>query len=432
MNTLDDNLLNSLLGCLSFLSVQGEPAPDAPFGSEVKKALDFTLDLASSMGFRTENLDGYCGIADIGNGPVFGILGHLDVVPVGKGWTANPRGEIKDGVIYGRGVMDDKGPVLCCLYAVKRLIDEGFVPKRKIRFILGCNEESGWACIDRYNRTEVMPDTGFSPDANFPVINGEKGILHFNMSAETVEGITVKGGERANIVPNECFASLPYTAELCSALEGRDLELRIAENRLLVFVKGVSSHAAHPEQGENAIIKLLSALPFSPIKEFASRLSASDGSAAGIALEDDKSGKLTVNTGVINIENGKFSADMDIRYPVSYDADYVLELVAKNFPEFTLRTDQIQKPLFIDENDDLIRELCDAYACVTGSEAKPVTIGGGTYARALKKGCAFGPELPGRPSTIHMPDECVSVGDLKLIYDIYYEAVKRLCFAPRS
>ena len=193
MEKYQNELLKDTIELLSFDGEEGKPLPGAPFGEGNRQCLDWFLSKAESFGFQTKNLDGYCGVADIGEGEAFGILGHLDTVPVGDGWTHNPYGEISGDVIYGRGVVDDRGPMLACLYAVKSLLDEGLIPKKRIRFIVGCNEETGWRCIKHFNTVEKMPDTGFSPDADFPVINCEKGIATITFEKNYSGNVEISG-----------------------------------------------------------------------------------------------------------------------------------------------------------------------------------------------------------------------------------------------
>ena len=175
-----DRIVRSIREMISFDSSQTPPEDGMPFGRGAAKCLGAFLALADSLGFQTRNYDNYAGEVVFGEGEEFAILCHLDVVPAGGGCTHPPfGGEIEDGKLFGRGSMDDKGPAVICLYCLKALKDEGFAPRKKIKLIVGCNEESGWACIERYNRCAHMPETGFSPDADFPVIYAEKGILHF-------------------------------------------------------------------------------------------------------------------------------------------------------------------------------------------------------------------------------------------------------------
>ena len=201
-----DKLVKKTLELVGIDSVQSAPCSRSPFGKGVADCLDLVCDTAKQMGMTVHNEKGYYCTCDIGEGQTFGILGHIDVVPYDKDeWSANPLGEIKDSYLYGRGVLDDKGPMLCCLYAVDNLIKQGYKPKYKIRFIFGGNEESGWKCIEHYNEVDEMPEKGFSPDGDFPVINCEKGLVGYDILVDMPKKLlSIEGGERGNIVMAKC------------------------------------------------------------------------------------------------------------------------------------------------------------------------------------------------------------------------------------
>lgn len=239
---------------VKFDSSQGLPESGAPFGKGAADCLEYFLNLASSFGFETKNYDGYAGEVIFGEGEEFAVLAHLDVVPAGSGWTHEPfGGEVDYGnaKIWGRGTMDDKGPAVCALLAMKVIKDKGLLPKKKIKLIVGCNEESGWACIDYYKAHAHMPDTGFSPDADFPVIYAEKGILHLKLAFPSNSAFTgLRGGERGNMV-----------CDLCEVRTAAD-EAKLKKYNLVyengkVISRGKSAHGSTPELGINAIAPVL-------------------------------------------------------------------------------------------------------------------------------------------------------------------------------
>ncbi|MCD8286543.1 MAG: Sapep family Mn(2+)-dependent dipeptidase, partial [Clostridia bacterium] len=242
---------------------------DAPFGIGARESLDFYLGRAKEFGFSTWDLDGYAGEVSWGTGEDFAILVHMDEVPAGVGWTHDPfGGEIDEAAerIWGRGTMDDKGPAVIVLHAMKALKDEGFVPRRRIKLIAGCNEETGWKCIEYYTDHAHMPDEGISPDADFPVIYAEKGILQIQASF-AVPGATERfraffGGTAANMVCARCEAYAPLDEEKLQAL---GLEYNAATGA--VISTGKAAHGSTPEKGVNAIPAMLKYLGLDDIYE---------------------------------------------------------------------------------------------------------------------------------------------------------------------
>ena len=415
-------------------SVQSDPCPASPFGEGVAKCLDFVCETAKEMGMSVNNEKGYYCTCDIGEGETFGILGHIDVVPYDDDWSADPLGEIKGDMIYGRGILDDKGPMICCLYATHQLLQEGYKPKCKIRFIFGGNEESGWKCIDKYNEVDVMPERGFSPDGDFPVINCEKGLVGYDIYLDVPKGmLSLDGGSRGNIVMSKCACVID--GEIC-AYDKDKLKAEIKDGKTHITAYGKPAHASTPWEGDNAFWRLLDFLSdklggeYTILKE---KLCHNDGSGANVKLSDEKSGKLTFNVGVAKIEktaNGqdKLHLIIDIRHPVTYTKEEILKILQESLGAEQVSVRNFHDPLYIDKDNDLVQSLLKSYNEVTGENASPITIGGGTYARALKCGVAFGPMFPSMESTIHQKDERVSMADFKKMYNVYYTAIKELLF----
>ena len=406
-------LLKDLVAVLKIPSVKQPPLPGMPFGRSCFEALDAVLKMGKDMGFAVKNVDGYAGHIEWGEGPLFGILGHLDVVPAGQDWTSPAfAAEIREDCLYARGTQDDKGPMLAVLHAMKRLKDEGFCPKRRLRLILGCDEESGWGCINYYFQKEEMPEEGFSPDADFPLINCEKGVLHLevdlpfsDLPGRRLEALS--GGERVNMVPD--FAS--------ARLDGEE-----------VVCRGISAHGSTPEQGDNALQKLLDELiaryPHPALKT-ARALSALDGSGAGVACADEVSGSLTLNLGKAELGEGKLRLWLDIRYPVTREKAAVLSgLRAASGGEVIVLNEHA--PLYVPEETPLVQKLLRAYERVTGTPGRPFAVGGATFARALKCGVAFGPVFPGTHTSIHQRDENIPLKELWALFDIYTEALREV------
>ncbi len=413
--------VRSISECIRFDSSLQKHTQTAPFGHGCLACLEYFLSLAEGMGFTTHNYDGYVGEVVFGEGPEeFAILCHLDVVPAGSGWTKDPfGGAVEDGKIWGRGAIDDKGPAVCCLYALKALKDEGFVPSKRIKLIVGCNEESGWACIDHYKEVATMPEVGFSPDADFPVIYAEKGILHVRLHfrMERAPFLFLEGGSSANMVCDYCEA----TPRSLSVTRAKGLGLEISAKK--IYSHGKSAHGSTPEKGENAIL---------PILRFFDEKSDVVHHAIACLFDDvyglrqfkDETGNLTLSPNIVKYRKNDLQFTCDIRYPATMSVEDVHEALKRfGVPYETVHH---QKPLMCDKHSPLITTLLGVYEECTGRHATPIAIGGGTYARALKHGVAFGPEMPGDPAVIHQADEYITIERVELLLDIYKKAIERL------
>ena len=413
MDKLFEQTARSISKIIAFNSEKGAPKKGMPFGEETAKCLDYFLSLARSFGFETVNYDNYAGEVIFGEGEDFAILAHLDIVPAGSGWTHDPFGgeiDYENKRIWGRGAMDDKGPAIIILYCLKQLKDEGFKPKKKIRFIVGCNEESGWGCIKYFNEHSTMPEVGFSPDADFPVIYAEKGIMHIKFTFP-VEGdySSLIGGSAGNMVCDECHVSAPSDAEKLN-------KLNLTVQNGLIVSRGKSAHGSTPEQGINAIAPILKYLGLDGLhdKLFVKKF--------GLTALKDETGALTFSPNVIRGGKNFIEVTCDIRYPATLSRQVVLDALEGENYEILSE----QPPLFNDKQCQLIQVLCGAYNEVTGKRMHPVAIGGGTYARALKCGAAFGPEEEGEENVIHQPNEYITFEKIEKCLKIYKLAIERL------
>ena len=434
-----NDIVASTVEIIKFDSSLKEAVEGCPFGKEAADCLQFFLDLAANMGFETHNYDNYVGEVVFGEGKEFAILAHLDVVPAGSGWKYPPFGgvindDVSDGgvggkKIWGRGTMDDKTPAIVCLYALKALKDEGITPSRKIKLIVGCNEEAGWKCIEHYNKVAQMPEEGFTPDADFPVIYAEKGILHFSVLCPINEApmSALNAGERVNMVCDNATAIL--TRKTAEGLVG--YENPIAGTRLsydnttnILRVEGKSAHGSTPQMGANALQALLRFLSQNNA-EIQRVYECLFDDVAGLKTLEDETGKLTMSPDVAEFKNGVLKITTDIRFP----ATLPLEAVTAKLDSFGLEyvIENYQAPLYNDPNGELISTLTAVYNEVTGDSATPIAIGGGTYARALKCGCAFGPEMMGDEATIHQANEYVTFAQIERMSEIYYKAIKAVC-----
>lgn len=434
---------------------------EAPLGQGVKEALVFMLELGEKDGFTSKNVGNLAGHLEFGQGDeLVGILCHVDVVPEGDGWTSDPFGaEIRDGKIYARGALDDKGPTMAAYYAMKIVKELNLPLTKRVRMIIGTDEESNWRCVDHYFKHEEMPTIGFAPDADFPIIYAEKGIAGFDMvynitspkeSVPTIEVLKFQSGRRSNMVPDFAKASLHIKTEHTKMVQDFDTYLKehqlngrcyIENGVFFLEVEGVSAHGMEPNNGKNAGLYLgdfiakqeldeSSQLFFHFISEYL--FNESRGVKLGVNYRDDITGDLTINLGTLAFEqNIGGRLGVSLRYPVTNDMEKTKEILDKLLAEkgFSIENYSDSKPHHVDENDILIQTLKKVYEEQTGEKAELISIGGGTYARSLKSGVAFGPLFPGREDIAHQKDEYMYIEDLVKATAIYAQAIYELAKA---
>jgi len=439
-------------------SVKGDPAPDAPFGPGPRAALDEALALCAGLGFQTRNYDNYVGLCDLNDKPTqLHILGHLDVVGEGKGWDTDPYTCVeKDGMLYGRGVSDDKGPVCAALFAMKCVRDLGLPVSKNVRLILGTDEESGSEDIAYYYAREPYAPQAFTPDADFPCINIEKGHYHpdFGRSwpAVMVEPrvSVLNGGFRANVVPPEAQAEvLGLTANhvrpLCGAVEGKSgavFTLTDMVGGVRVHCAGKNAHAASPDDGINAIqalLEVLSALPLAEcestkaVRAMAALFPYGDnrGRALGIAQSDAESGELTLNLALMTLSETGFSAKFDVRFPVCATEENCKRACEASFAKhgITVTADPDMTTVhMVPADSPLVKTLLGCYSAYTGVvDPQPIAIGGGTYVHDIPGGVAFGCDFPGFDPKMHSANEQASVDNLIKSAKIFALAIAELC-----
>ncbi|EJQ57648.1 MULTISPECIES: dipeptidase PepV [Bacillus] len=452
-----DDLIRDTQKFLQIKSVWEEESAKegAPFGEGVEKALSFMLHKGEAEGFCSKNLEGYAGHLEMGQGEeLVGILCHVDVVPEGDGWTTPAySADIRDGKIFARGAIDDKGPTMAAYYAMKIVKELGLPLSKRVRMILGTDEESNWKCVDHYFKNEEMPTIGFAPDADFPIINAEKGISDIQVvqsGGEEKEGtfklISFESGRRLNMVPD--FAEAVITGEDVNTLTvayeeylqtAKKIGKAIVEGKTVTLqIKGISAHGSTPEKGENAGLLLVNFLTKvsldgkgASFASFVAETFTGDiiGEKAGISYKDDISGPLTVNVGRLSYsqENGG-NLGLNVRYPVTTNFE---ETIAKlkeyvGTHGFEVADYSNSRPHHVDKDHTLIRTLQRVYEEQTGEKAELLAIGGGTYARSLKAGVAFGPLFPGKEELAHQKDEYIEIEDLLKATAIYAQAIHEL------
>lgn len=456
-----EELLNELASFLSIESVLDESTASAtaPFGQKIAEALEYMLQLAQKDGFETKNLNGFAGHIEYGHGQeLVGVLSHVDVVPAGDGWTSPPFSpEIRDGKMYARGALDDKGPTMAAYFALKVVKELGLPLSKRVRLILGTDEESLWRCMNYYFEHEEMPTMGFSPDADFPIINAEKGLLDIKLGGipegkedETEAEWTLlefEAGQRTNMVPD--FASVKIAGdgdvfELKEKVQDYLLTNQIpgyaeeADDHLKIVVKGRAYHGSMPEKGLNAALELakfMSRLRLNRAGDTYIRMindllaDSFFGEKLGIEQEDDIVGKLTVNAGVFKYIHGdERLVRLNVRYPISGSSDEITKTIEEKMADYGLKiVDLDLKPAhFCKPDHQLVQTLARVYEEQTGQKAELLAIGGGTYARTLDTGVAFGPLFPGREETAHQKDEYIDVDDLLKATAIYAQAIYEL------
>lgn len=396
-----------------------------PFGEGVHMALKKALEICKNYGFETENCENMIGYAEVGSGEtLMGILVHLDVVPAGDGWDSDPFSlEVRDGKIYGRGVTDDKGPAIAVIHAMKELLEEGVTFNKRVRIIFGQAEETGeWEDMEYYKKNEEAVDFGFTPDADFPAIYGEKGIAHLKIAFKKSDTCfdTISGGTAINMVPDSCTATYSVNGETKT-----------------LSVRGKAAHGSTPEDGENAISKLMSELSNDAsdcrLIEFFRKFIKLEynGESLGGHVSDEASGSASYNIGKIETVGDDIVLSIDLRYPVTFNLKDIVNaidnhLAVNGFSDIKVEVITDKPHVYMDKNDTVIQTLLSAYRDQTGDMSEPTVIGGGTYARAMNGIVAFGPMLPGRELTEHQANEYIYMSDLILAKEIYKTAIKRL------
>lgn len=478
----NDEMVSALQRIIRLKSEAGERVETKdgqvyPFGEDVQRCYEEFMKMAEDMGFETTNVDNYGGHIDfVGTGEdrnppkVFAIIGHLDVVPCGSGWDLEPYGgEIKDGFLYGRGTTDDKGPMISCLYAMKALKESGYKPKNTIRVIVGLDEETNWYGMEYYLEKVKKPDYGFTPDGDFPIINGEKGILTFEMAKKFDKsndcGLYItkaKGGTADNSVADLAKATVKFRVkdekskkeeegrtkaydEIKDSLEkykeesGYNISLKKNGKTVEITAVGKAAHGAKPSAGLNAISILMEFLGKIKIanegqKEYIDMYNQyisfeTDGKSIGVAMEDEPSGALTFNVGLLNLNEEIGEITVNVRYPVTKTDEEVygnLAWIIEKY-DFGMVKHKTSPPIFKDVNDPMIKDLLEIYRKHTGDNETPaLVIGGGTYARATDNIVAYGALFPGDQDIMHQRNECISLKRLEQMTKIYAEAIYKL------
>lgn len=432
-------------------SVQSEPALNAPFGIENREALDLALDLARTWGMNTKDVEGFAGHAEFGAGDTMVMaLGHLDVVPVGDGWKHEPFGAEIDGeYLYARGASDDKGPTMAAFYAARALKETGAELPSRIRIVFGCNEESGFKCVERYFQTEETPTLGFAPDAGWPCIYAEKGIADFVIHAPLPKGavtlVSIEGGSRPNIVPDSAIAIYEIASNYLAVAKEKSLEhwdknltLDWDGNVVTVRSKGKAAHGSTPFVGDNAVERAIRfGFEIAPSEQHNAfwklvQISHPSGIGLGIHGRDGVSKDLTANLGVVRTELGMGVLTVNVRYPVTWKGEELRqmgeEFLKKELPDAKIASFSDSKPLYFPKDAEPVVSILEVVEAEMGEKMEPGVMGGGTYARAVPNCVAIGTGWEG-DGPAHEHDERMKVAHLLKMSKIYAHLFYRLAIA---
>lgn len=452
-----NEMIDALSRLIKIKSVKSEGEGMMPYGKGIFSVLMKALEMADHLGFDSVNLYSRLGYVDYGEGDeTVAVLTHLDVMPAGDGWTVPPfEATVKDGRIYGRGAIDNKGPAVAALYALAALRENGVTLRRRIRLLFGCDEESGWSDIAYYKeKVGQIPEYGISPDAEFPVINSEKGLVQLavTMGRKEDEEEAPKGapeilsfdaGERVNMVPGKarCLLQGPCDAiAKLAALFGSDPKTPIKltskpgaqEGTIELTAVGVYAHGSKPDAGVNAaawLIRFLCSMPLAPngpaaFIQLLKRYIDTETNGALMRMDRiDRSGPLTLNMGYVKCSEQQCEVGLDIRYPVTLAESFVIEKVKTCFTDCEIRTVFSLPSHYVEEDGFLVKSLKQVYEEMTGEKAYCLSVGGATYARTFPNCVAFGPLFPGQVGTEHQPDEYIEIESFMKLADILADAM---------
>ncbi len=429
------DIIEQLSELCSYNSIYVPDENGTPFGIENKKCLDKALEIAKSYGFKTVNVDDYCGYIEMGQGEeIIGILAHLDIVPVSDSWNTDPFTlTLIDDKYYARGTSDDKGAVVCSLTAMRALkpLEPSFT--KRVRLILGCNEETGARCIKHYVEKHGHVNCGFTPDGEFPLVFGEKGIISGLLKLKSDKILNIKGGTAGNTVcaavevtlKDNCFNK----EKLDNFFKENNIDYSLKGNTLLV--NGVAAHASTPQNGVNAISYALEGLYQADINDKAvdnyHQLIGLGYNGENLKIDfEDEYGNLTCNVGVCYKEDDYLYFTINIRFPVTMKKEDVIKTIKENDKGLIINPSGID-PLFYSPDLPMIKALHKAYVDVTNDTVKqPMVIGGGTYAKSMNNVVAFGCDDGKHDYHIHDDNEFVTWDSLKTQVACYYHAILNL------
>ncbi len=405
-----------------------------PFGKNVDDALKFVGELGERYGFDVDYCDGYATELTIGEGDkLIGIFAHADVVPATGKWTNDPFTPIiKKNKLYARGSSDDKGPLIAAFFAVKALRDNGLLRDYRVRIVVGGDEERGSKCLIHYfdDLKKESPTYGFTPDSDFPLIYGEKGITDFYTSLDVNLGKikSIKGGVATNATCDKVKVTMDKDDDFIKFLQDKKINFSIEDDGLIFNGKAV--HGSTPELGINAALIALKEIgEFYHIDNIAcigEKLMDTTGKSFDGYSHSKLLGDTTYCVGMIDYENNKLSFTVNFRYNEQVNPNEYMQKFDAFFKTKSSMKTGISKVLLYDPKCPLVKTLLKAYRLETNDLSKPLTTGGGTYAKHAPNTVAFGALFPHAVSTMHEPDEYIDLDDFFMSSVIYAHAIKLL------
>ena len=459
-----EEMLADLSALVAINSVRGEAAPGKPYGEGPAKVLDAMLSLMERYGLAVTDYDHYAVTGDFGEGEKeLDILAHLDVVPVTEDWTVTAPFTplVKDGRIYGRGTSDDKGPAIAALYAIRAVKELGIPLKKSVRLICGSDEECGSSDLEYYYGKEQEAPCTFTPDADFPLINLEKARLAKPFTCEVPAGsgagvASFMSGDKVNVVPGKAQLTLRGVdvstagAAAKEAQETTGAAFSVTENpadgTVSILVKGTAAHAASPQEGNSALTAAMTfvsalvergVLADNPAALAFARLNRifphgdTCGKAAGIAMEDEVSGALTQNLGIVQYDSrdGKLTGQYDMRAPLCANDENLTAVIDRclKVAGFTPEEGNMKPAHYVPADSAFVQTLLGSYERYFGKKGRPLYTGGGTYVHELERGVAFGCMVEGVDNHMHGDDEFMEIDTLLISAKIFADVIVKLC-----
>lgn len=442
-----DDIIRDLKNVIAIRSVKGDGHKGMPGGRESFMALDYMLNRAKQLGFDTVNVDGYMGYASYGEGSDYiAVIGHLDVVPEGDGWSFDPfGGEIKDSKMYGRGTTDNKGPSVAALYSLKVLKDLGCAGTKEVRAIFGTMEESGMDDMRYYLTKYPEPVMALVPDAGYPIYNKQRGIYVFEATCpiKSSEVISAYGGERMNRVPGQAYASLSAKIDYYRLLKIADsmssqnskIHVELLEDEIKVKAVGVKGSSSYGHAANNANLLLLDFLVKACGKQAGKEITyiqdmfkrETDGKSMGFCYDGDEFGIVSIGLCKIHIENNIAKFLVDIRFPVNQKLCDIKDRVNNIFKDYKISIKREEEAHYVDEDSKICKILSDVYQQETKDKTRYLCNYGMNYSRFITNGVAYGNSFTwDEPSPSHGPDEFININSLMQHCVIHVKALMKM------